>query len=179
MLQYNFLSLVDRLRMPLTDAPQQSVSMECLFDVTAKTSGWRFTYNGTNHTEPPECKTICDRIPTNNSADHLSLTWNGIQWSDSILIYVCQDGTAFNIRDPKLSIKIFMQCQPYPNALSAVSTDWYFDDFETGELTNEIPDCVYICTDDPPEDEALYNITWNDGYIGIGEKVEYTCAGLK
>ena len=71
-----------------------------------------------------------------------------------------------------------MKCQPYTSEGNVTSFEWlYIDPITEVDLLMELPQCVYFCEDNPPEDESIYNRTWREGYKGIGEIANYVCLG--
>ena len=46
------------------------------------------------------------------------------------------------------------------------------------EYVPYLPECTYICPDDPFNDDRFYNQTWTPGDKGIGSFANYTCLGM-
>ena len=56
---------------------------------------------------------------------------------------------------------------------------WQMKNPRTDELELKLPNCVYLCEEEPPFDKEVQNRTWREGFKGEGEIAEYRCLGKK
>ena len=54
---------------------------------------------------------------------------------------------------------------------------WQWIDFETQAASIDLPECVELCSNEPPFDETIHERTWREGYFGVGEIAKYQCIG--
>ena len=55
-------------------------------------------------------------------------------------------------------------------------TDWMYTKYD-GTIAKEMPQCVYLCNKEPPNNPKLYNRTWIPGTFIVGTKATYNCPG--
>ncbi len=69
--------------------------------------------------------------------------------------------------------KLFYNCvvNPVTN-----KTSWMYKKPD-GNLASEMPQCNYLCDNDPLDDPKLYNRTWVSGTFTVGTKASYNCSG--
>ena len=54
---------------------------------------------------------------------------------------------------------------------------WQVLNPKTKEYELELPKCVHICQNNLPFDDEFHNMTWREGYKGVGEKANFKCSG--
>ena len=84
--------------------------------------------------------------------------------------------TAFDLPNPKPMTKIVKKCLLHTNN-DISSLIWQVLNPKTKEYELELPKCVHLCQNKLPFDDEFHNMTWREGYKGVGEKANYKCLG--
>ena len=162
--------------MPVTEEGRTNLSFICTFDDETEISTWTIEYNGSLIHDVPDCFHRCSNHPDTTLGDNFStIAWNGKFWDDSIPVFGCSEGRAFNIKNPHPAIKIAKKCLPLTTTAAAM--EWQWIDFETQAASIDLPECVELCSNEPPFDETVHERTWREGYFGLGEIAKYQCVG--
>ena len=84
--------------------------------------------------------------------------------------------SVFDLPNPSPLTKLVKKCMPYTEDEKNL-TRWQVKNPRTDEFDLELPKCVFVCEEEPPFDNKIYNRTWRDGFKGEGEIAKYRCLG--
>jgi hypothetical protein len=79
----------------------------------------------------------------------------------------------FDLPDSQRDQELLFECG-FSNITN--STSWAYQ-WQDSMSNTSVPDCLFMCIDDPPGDDKIYNRTWEDGKLGVGTVAEYVCIG--
>ena len=79
----------------------------------------------------------------------------------------------FNVPFFTKQSKLFYNCVVNP---ATNKTNWMYTKPD-GTLTSEMPQCNYLCDNEPFNDPKLYNRTWVPGTFTVGTTAIYICSG--
>ena len=168
------------------------IKYTCIYNKTTQESSWLWEYSDDLLIDLPICHMYCPDNPIEVEPP-LTRTWDDFHWVESHPTYQCSDGITA-ITDHKLTIfklnMLSVMAFALPNAergdplVMNCSADeesgklgWVYTWPGLDGVQSHIPECNYLCLDDPPDDPSQYNRTWQDGIRLVGTGATYTCLG--
>ena len=148
-----------------------------------------------NYTDGPECDTYCHGNPQFENDANLVMAWDGGHWSDSGATFKCVNGiyslslitislfhftilsnlaeTYFDVPKPTSVISLYKSCHPDPSNDS--NTGWFYKHPVYESLQKQLPSCVKICPEDPPEENDDFSRSWIKEYLSVGASATFKC----
>ena len=158
------------------DSSAEKITYNCTFPGFTDENGiqyskWKWYDNGEWLIEPPNCYMCCKDDPAPEEPPTLARTWDKLHWTDSELYYSCRQDLAFDLIHAKRRDKLHFECKWDEEGKSAKWT-YTWKDIING---TEVPECLDVCTKDPPKPFDNQTRHWINGNHVLGKTANYTC----
>ena len=81
--------------------------------------------------------------------------------------------TYFDVLKPTSVISLYKSCNPDPSNDS--KTGWFYTHPVIESLQKQLPACVKICPEDPPEENEDISRSWIENYLSVGASATFKC----
>ena len=81
--------------------------------------------------------------------------------------------TYFDVPKPTSVLSLYKSCHPDPSIYS--KTGWFYKHPVNESLQKQLPACVKICPEDPPEENEDLSRSWIENYLSVGASATFKC----
>ena len=81
--------------------------------------------------------------------------------------------TYFDVPKPTSVLSLYKSCHPDPSIYS--KTGWFYKHPVNESLQKQLPACVKICPEDPPEENEDFSRSWIENYLSVGASATFKC----